>query len=219
MGEVDYTALADQARQSAPVDYAALADQARQTSQPSTYTGLAVAATGRAVPMAAQGAMEFATNPNVPKVAAQVGRVVGGVAPVVTGAVEGGPVGALVGVTASSKGAWAGGKTGWFTGKLLQKVTVPMASVLTKVAPYAQALTTVGGVQSGLDLMQLLEPDRKDIGSFGIGRTVHVPGEQPALLNLAFTKVREAFDALVGHGLTKEEAAHLLVGASPKGAK
>lgn len=218
MGEVDYAALADQARQSAPVDYAALADQARQTTQPSTNTGLTMAGAGQAAPLAAKAATAFVENPNVPKIAAKVGRIVGGVAPVVTGAVEGGTVGALVGISTASKGAWAGGKTGWFTGKLLQKVTAPMASVLTKAAPYAQALTTVGGVQSGLDLMQILEPNRKDIGTFGIGKTEHIAGEHPALINLAVTKVREAFDALVGHGLTKDEAAHLLVG-SPKGAK
>lgn len=200
-----------------PAPAAALATVEPKPTKQGTATGLVTTAIGKAVPAAAGVATEIATNPNVPKIAATMGRVVGGIAPIVAGATEGGAVGALVGVAASSKGSWAGGKTGWFTGKLAQRVTAPVASVLTKVAPYMQAVTTLGAVQSALDLHQMLSPKRKDIGTLGIGKTEHVAGEHPALLNLAVTKLREAFDSLMEHGFTKDEAADLLVQSQKAG--
>lgn len=135
---------------------------------------------------------EFATNPSVPKTSAAIGRVIGGVAPVIAGAAEGGPVGALVGVAASSKGAWAGGKTGWFTGKLAQNMSAPVASALQKVTPYLQAVSTVSGAQGALDLAQMAEPSRKDIGFLGLSieqpRSTDEQKAHPALLNLLAMK-------------------------------
>lgn len=185
---------------------------------PSTNTGLAAVTASKAVPVAAQLAEEFVTNPNVPKAAAAVGRVVGGVAPIAGHLAKGDPFSALVrGFPDAALGSWTGGKTGWFTGKLAQRVTAPVASVLTKVAPYMQAVTTLGAVQSALDLHQMLDPKRKDIGTLGIGKTEHVAGEHPALLNLAVSKLREAFDSLMEHGFTKDEAADLLVQSQKAG--
>lgn len=118
---------------------AAKPDSSRDASIP--IAGLSVAGASKAVPALARGAMELATNPNVPKASAAVGRVLGGVAPVVGGFAEGGPVGGLVGLAAAAKGAWVGGKTGWFTGKLLQNLSAPAAKVLTTIAPYAELVS------------------------------------------------------------------------------
>ncbi len=138
-------------------------------ASPSDSGALTMRATAGALPAAANLATEFATNPNVPKVGAAIGRTLGAVAPVVGGAIEGGPVGALVGVTAASKGAWAGGKTGWFTAKLAQNLGMPLAKVAEAVAPLAHALSTLSGAQGALDLAQMAEPKREDIGFLGVG--------------------------------------------------
>lgn len=141
-----------------------------------TSPGMDAAAAGAVLPGAARGAMELATNPSVPQVAAKVGRVVGGLAPAVTGIVEGSPMGTMAGLAASGKTAWAGGKTGYFTGKAMQGAAAPVASVLEKVAPYAQALSTLGGAQGVGDLAQMAEPDRRDIGVLGLGPSIKANG-------------------------------------------
>lgn len=143
----------------------------QKPNQPSSSGGLTLAVAGKAVPVLSRAVQEVATNPAVPKLMAKTGSAIGGLAPVVGGAYEAGPAGAAIGLAASAKGSWAGGKTGWFTGKLMQKVAAPIATVATKVEPYAQALSTLSGVQSALDLAQIAEPDRKDIGFLGIGKT------------------------------------------------
>lgn len=130
---------------------------------------LAVKGAAAAVPGVANAAAEFATNPNVPKAFAAGGRFVGAVAPTVAGGAAGGPVGALAGAGNAAKGAWAGGKTGWFTGKLAQDIAAPIASAAEKVAPYAQAASTVAGAQGVNDLAQMAEPNRQDIGFLGMG--------------------------------------------------
>jgi hypothetical protein len=178
--------------------------------RPGSRTSLALG-TGRAAPALASAAGELATNPNVPKVAAKIGRVVGGIAPIIAGAKEGGPVGAMVGVAASSKGAWAGGKTGWFTGKLAQSVAAPVAKILETTLPYARAISNAAGPQGILDLAQMADPNRTDIGFLGAGKSVDVPGAHPPLLNLAATKVREAIAAIVAQGVPVEGAVDLLL--------
>lgn len=107
-----------------------------------TYGALAAAAGAKALPLAGRAVEELATNPNVPAMAAKAGRVIGGIAPVVGGAIAGaessGPLGAVGGATlglaGAAKGAWAGGKTGWFTGKLAQQVAGPLADVFGRGA-------------------------------------------------------------------------------------
>ena len=169
---------------------------------PGSNTGLAVAASGRAIPAAAAGAMELATNPAVPRVAAKIGKVAGGLAPVVGGFGAGGPIGGLAGVGAAAKGAWAGGKTGWFTGKLAQSLASPVASALEKVSPYAQALSTFGGVQSALDLAQMAEPNRQDIGVLGVGKSVTVPTAD----DLVKMPLKDAIQAMVSLGVPLAKA-------------
>lgn len=178
---------------------------ANAVEQPSSGA-LRMAAAAKVVPAATRVVEELATNPAVPRVAAKVGKVVGAVAPAVVGGAEGGPIGALAGVAAASKGAWAGGKTGWFTGKLAQEVAGPVASILGKVAPYVQTLSTVSGIQGGLDLAQMAEPKRQDLGFLGVGKSINVIGAHPALVNLLVSKVTDAVNALMSHGLSKDDA-------------
>lgn len=114
-------------------------------------------------------AESVATSPTLPRTAASVGRIIGGVAPAIGGAYEAGPVGALAGLAAAAKGAWAGGKTGWFTGKLLQNMAAPIASGLDTIAPALGKASSAAGVVGIGDLAQMADPDRKDIGFLGIG--------------------------------------------------
>lgn len=140
--------------------------------KPSDSTGLALAAAGNGIPAAANAAMHVATSPNAGKIGSMLGQITGGI----EGAMKGGPMGAAGGV-------WAGGKAGWFTGKLAQRLAAPVASGLEKVAPYAQALSTLGGAQGVNDLAQMAEPNRKDIGFLGMGPSVDVPSAEPPWLN------------------------------------
>lgn len=136
--------------------------------KPSDSGAVTMAATAAAVPALANAALNVATSPAVPRGAATFGKVMGAVAPIVGGASAGGPGGAALGATQAAKGAWVGGKTGWFTGKLAQNLMIPVAKVMQAIEPYAQTLSTLSGAQGVLDLAQMAEPNRKDIGFFGM---------------------------------------------------
>lgn len=135
--------------------------QAPETESPSS--GLALASSGQAIPAAAEAAAEFGTNPAVPRAAATAGRVIGGVTSLPAG---------LSGLGDVQKGVWAGGRSGWFTGKMLQDVARPVSTLLDKAAPVAGLLSKLGGVQGALDLAQMAEPHRQDIGFLGMGHSV-----------------------------------------------
>lgn len=172
---------------------------AHQTSNAALKVKGATAA-GNALPIVEGTLTEVATNPNVPAATAKIGRAIGGVAPIIGGAVEAGPVGALTGVAASSKGAWAGGKTGWFTGKLLQELSGYGAPVVEKVSqtlgPLIAAAEKIVGPQALLDLAQTADPHRKDIGFLGMSASG--PTEMDAL------------DAAVKQGINPAQAAAMV---------
>ncbi len=90
----------------------------------------AATAAAYASPMLKTGMEELATNPNVPKMGSQLGRIIGGVGAPIGGAVESGPIGFLTGLALASKAAWAGGRTGWFTAKLAQQLAAPASKLL-----------------------------------------------------------------------------------------
>lgn len=163
----------------------------------SDSSALTLAASAKAVPAVGNALYEFGTNPNVPKAAASVGRVLGGAAPAVGGIASGNPVAAVNGVLGASQGAWAGGKTGWFTGKLAQDMARPVAAALEKAAPYAQALSTASGAQGALDLAQMSDPKRQDIGFLGIGPSGAADPNHPAILNLLAMKATDAIKTLM----------------------
>jgi hypothetical protein len=159
--------------------------------RPGTLSGLTSATAGAALPAAASSVLNFATSPTVPKTAATIGRVAGAVSPPLVGAYEGGPIGFIAGLAGSAKGAWAGSKTGWHTGKLAQWAAKPVASALDAAAPYAQGLSTIGGAQGVNDLAQMAEPNRKDIGFLGLAPSVNVPGAKPPLINALYEALLE----------------------------
>jgi hypothetical protein len=156
----------------------------------------------------ANAAAEVATNPNVPKMAATIGRTIGAVAPPVAGAIEAGPVGFLAGTAAAAKGAWAGGKTGWFTGKLAQNVAAPIADIMEKAVPYAQAVSTLAGAQGVNDLAQMADPKREDIGTLGVGGS----GQASTQAAMMGAQIR----ALTSQGMAPSEAARTVSNAWAK---
>lgn len=210
---VDYAKLAQQhggrsvdTSATAPVDIAALAAShggvsepasapqmsRRDTQPPSSSEAISAALMKHLVPYVQRGIEDFATNPNVPKITAKVGRVIGGAAPIVGGGMELGPGGAILGVGSAAKGAWAGGKTGWFTGKLLQNVSAHVANLANEVAPYLEKLNPAIGAQGVLDLAQMAEPDRADIGVLGVG---HAMSDDDLMRGLMTTRNMSARDA------------------------
>lgn len=139
------------------------------------------------VPAAANIAARVATSPTLPQTAATIGRVTGAIAPMVAGGYEYGLPGFMSGAVGAAKGSWAGGKTGYFTGKLIQKAALPVAKGLEAIAPAASALSGASGVG---DLAQMAEPNRKDIGFLGLGPSVNVPGAEPPLINGLLARLR-----------------------------
>lgn len=171
-------------------------DAAPQTA-PGSNMALGAAAAGRGIPAAATGVMELATNPAVPQMAATAGRVAGAIAPIA----KFGPVG----VVGAAKGAWAGGKAGYFTGKLAQAAAGPVAGALEKIAPYAQTLSTLSGAQGVGDLAQMAEPERRDIGTLGVGPSVKT-GAIPMTPELVAMPVEDAVKSLTDAGWPEARA-------------
>jgi hypothetical protein len=126
---------------------------------------------------------------------------------------EYGPGGALLGVGAAAKGSWAGGRTGWFTGKMLQSLSAPVANAMETLAPYAQAISTVAGAQGVLDLAQMADSTRKDIGTLGVSiaepRSQAEKDAHPALLNAVASKIGELASSLKNVGIPAAEATAL----------
>lgn len=176
-----------------------------KTWAPSDSGAVAMSGAAHVVPVAGRIAEEAATNPGVPRGMAAVGRAVGAV----EGAMKSGPL-------AIGPGAWAGGKAGWFTGKVLQGAAAPAARALDAVKPYVQALSTASGAQGALDLAQMAEPNRKDIGVFGVGMGDPGDTEHPALLNLIATKIGDAVKSLVAKGMSEKEAVMTVLNVKAK---
>lgn len=156
-----------------------------EQEKPNTSNGLTLAATAASIPIAARVAMESATNPNVPKIMSTVGQIAGGV----KGLMHGGPLEAAGGV-------YVGGKAGWFTGKLMQKMAAPMARAASAAAPYAQTLSTLSGAAGVGDLAQMADPTRGDIGFLGISNAPAPVGPHPPEQFPASRAVNEAVAAI-----------------------
>lgn len=140
-----------------------------ESASSSTNGSLSTALAAHLIPVIKTAVEEFATNPNVMKGAATTGRIIGGISAPIVGGATMGPAGVAMGLRDMSKAAWAGGKTGWFTGKMAQDISTAVANALEKAQPYATGLSTLAGVQSGLNLAQLDDPKRQDIGVLGMG--------------------------------------------------
>lgn len=153
----------------------AATQQPSEQSKPSTLTALGMRAAGAAAGPIATGVENFATDPNAWKTWKAVGEAIGGV----TGLVKGGPVGAAAGM-------WAGSKVGWRTANAAQKIATAIAPTIARIAKAAPYMNAASGAQGVLDLAQMAEPNRKDIGVMGIGSESRTPEEKqahPALIN------------------------------------
>jgi hypothetical protein len=137
---------------------------------PSDSSGLALAAAGQGVRGAANVAMRVATNPNI----AKTGRVVGQAAGGILGMIKGGPIGA-------AGGMYAGGRIGGPIASAVQGGAAPIARLMGRLAPYAQTLSTLGGMQGVSDLAQMAEPGRMDTSA--IGASSDVPGAEAPIVN------------------------------------
>ena len=188
-------------------------------AKPSDSGALLMAGAGAAVPAVAHGAMEIATSPTLAKTGGTIGRILGAAAPPVAGLIEGGPVGMLAGLLGASKGSWLGGHTGYFSGRLLQDAAAPVSRVLNAVGPYTQALRTGSGAQGVLDLAQMAEPKRRDIGVMGVGTSptaeqMHMTPDafadyqrqHPPFLNSLASKIAVKVRMLMQHGLSQDAA-------------
>lgn len=146
---------------------------AASASAPSSGGGtLTAALISHLTPYVEHALMEFATNPNAAKTGGAIGRAIGAVAPTAAALSNGDPMGVATGVALSGKTSWAGGKAGWFTTKLAQNLSAHIAKIAEEAEPYISKLQPAIATKAVSDLAQLAEPDRKDIGTFGIGASV-----------------------------------------------
>ncbi len=148
---------------------------------PSTNTALGLSAAGAVVPAVQRGVEEVATHPSLVDAAGGLGRLFGGK----TGLVKGGYLGMKAGEP-------VGEAVGRGSAALAQAGAGTMANALSKLAPYAQSLSTLGAAQAPLDLAQMAEPNRKDIGFLGISGDSRSEAERqahPALLNMLLQKL------------------------------
>lgn len=181
---------------------------------PSTSGALLFAGARAAAGPVTEAVTNFATSPAVPKIAASAGRVIGGLAPIAAGADVAGVPGAIVGMAGAAKGAWAGGRAGWFTGKLAQNLAALPARAMNAALPYLQTLSTVSGAQGLLDLAQMAEPNRGDIGFMGIGKSPDTMTLEDALHGMRAANLRH------GLGITPQEVeaitSQIAAGAKPQ---
>ncbi len=84
-------------------------------------------------------------------------------------------------------------------------VATPVAKAISAAAPYVKAISMASGAQGVLDLAQLAEPKRKDIGFFGVGSGTPDP-QHPALLNALFSKIADVVTSLKNEGIPHAEA-------------
>lgn len=188
---------------------AELFDKSAPSGGSAVTTGLALGGASKMAPAATRAVEAIATSPTLAKTAGKVGNFVGGVGPAVAEILSGNPTGALAAAAAAGKTSWAGGKSAYFTAKFGQRLALPFASALAKLEPYAKGiLGTAGGVQSGLDLAQLAEPNRKDIGIAGGGASL-TPEEETAI-NVA------AIHQMVERGQPPAQAAAAISGKDPR---
>lgn len=136
----------------------------------SSSAAVTAAGASAALPVIRAGAEELATNPKAWKAGKVIGEVVGGVA----GMLKAGPLGA-------AGGMWVGGKAGWRLTNALQRVAAPIAKAAAAIEPYVKTAQPVIAAQGALDLAQMAEPERADIGVMGVGRT---PSAQQTLASI-----------------------------------
>lgn len=200
MADPTLPAIGEEVKAGLPAIGSEVPSQPSAEQNQSSIGGAVMVGAKASLPWARNAIEEFATSPTLPKATGAAARALTTGSGIVHGAVTLNPAE----VIAAPRVGWAAGKGGYFLGKGAQSVAGPVAELLEKAAPYAQALSTLGGAQGGLDLAQMADPKRQDIGFLGLGKSVHVPGEEPPLIN-------EAVDFLVKKGMSEVNALRALL--------
>lgn len=120
----------------------------------------------------------MATSPSLAKTVggiARVGTTLGGIA-------HGVATGNVPEMIMSPIAGWNAGKGGYFLGKGAQAAAGVAADVANKVGPTINAaLGPLSVAQGGLDLAQMDDPQRRDVGFMGVGKTGNALDNQAAI--------------------------------------
>ncbi len=159
------------------------------------------------VPAITDAVRAAVTNPNFAKrvgALANAGTTLAGVG-------HGAWTGNIAEVIAAPIAGWRAGKGGYWLGKGMQNaVTGPVARAAYALEPFAQAISKASGAQGVLDLAQMADQTRQDIGSLGVAletpRTDEEKAAHPALVNALVGKVGELASTLKERGIPAAEA-------------
>ena len=190
------------------VQHAADTADAKDSTTSGTNTAVSAALLAHLTPYLERGLMDFATNPNAAKVASGVAKGMNYLALPTAGAVSGGPVGATTGMLAAAKTAWPVGKAAYRSTQFMQGLAAPLTQFVEAISPYVQKLNPAIGAQGMLDLAQMVEPAREDIGVLGIGKTPSQPSNQASRQKQQQDDIRR-LRTLVARGTTPQEAARI----------
>lgn len=163
-----------------------LHEEGGTSTGPSTYrtasvdaapsSALAAGSARIALPLLQRGAEEVATHPSLVKHSTTAGKAIGAL----SGILKAGPLGA-------DAGSRIGGRLTESAATLTQRAAGSIASALEQAAPYAQSLGTLSGAQGVLDLAQMADPHRRDLGFLGVSigspRSAEDQAAHPALIN------------------------------------
>lgn len=187
-------------------------DSSQQSEQPIAQKAIGgglVAAATSALPAAAHALEAFGTSPTAAKTVgslARAGTTLGGI-------VHGVATGNAPEVIMSPIAGWQAGKGGYFLGKGAQAVARPVATALDRVAPYAKSLGALGAAQGVNDLAQMADPNRQDIGVFGVGRTAAIA---PTLSAESLQDDLKSMRALMAGGKTEMQALKEVAAGNPQ---
>lgn len=149
--------------------------------QPYSSGALVMQGVKQSAPIVATGLEAFAKSPTAAKTAgtlARAGTTIGGI-------VHGVATGNAPEVIMSPIAGWQAGKGGYWLAKGAQGAAGATADAISKASSVAgPVLGTLSGVQGGLDLAQMADPNRTDIGFLGMGKT-QAPTEPPSAESLA----------------------------------
>ncbi len=272
MTDVDYAALAEQARTATPMDYSALAEKARQESDvPLSSSALWFQGASKVLPVAERTVNAALASPSAPRVIQRaIGAGVRGASTAVGAAVGGVP--GAVGGAAMSEGltptqatirGWLGrtptppvpsttgdavihyiesmgGDVTNLKGAALEYAKkagrsilydasgraslVPSEAAATTAAPVAakvgssvvgklsRGLGVLSAVQGGLDLAQMAEPNRRDIGFLGIGKSIQ---NAPLPADAQDAIYVHAVKSLIADGAAPTKAAAIIAQGDP----
>lgn len=174
----------------------------RSAQSDSGAVGMAAAAKAIS-PTVAELLADFGTSPTAAATAGKIANAGTTLAGVVHGAMTMSPAEVL----AASKAGWAAGKGGYFLARGAQSLARPVSTALEAAAPYAKA-AALSGAQGGLDLAQMDDPKRQDIGVLGVG-TRGTAADQAAVMGAQIK-------SLMTQGMSRNEAAKTVYNAWAK---